>query len=90
MDEAPQQITQILEAVGAGYEQAAEQLLPLVYEGLRRLAAFKMSREAPARTFQPKPWRRRLGCESPASKTGIGIRAIIFYDLSRGHAADSG
>ncbi len=53
MDSAPEQVTQILEAVDAGDESAAEKLLPLVYEELRRLAAGKMAREAPGQTLQP-------------------------------------
>ena len=46
-------MTQVLEAVGAGEEQAAEKLLPLVYAELRRLAAAKMARESPGQTLQP-------------------------------------
>jgi len=53
MNDAPGQVTQILEAVGAGDAQAAEELLPLVYEELRRLAASKMAGEAPGQTLQP-------------------------------------
>jgi RNA polymerase sigma factor (TIGR02999 family) len=53
MDEAPEQITQILEAVGSGDEQAAERLLPAVYDALRRLAAARMANEAPGQTLQP-------------------------------------
>jgi RNA polymerase sigma factor (TIGR02999 family) len=53
MPPEPEQVTQILEAVGAGDSQAAEKLLPLVYEELRRLAAAKMANEAPGQTLQP-------------------------------------
>jgi RNA polymerase sigma factor (TIGR02999 family) len=52
MDDAPGQVTQILEAVGAGDAQVAEQLLPLVYEELRRLAAAKMAQQPPGQTLQ--------------------------------------
>jgi RNA polymerase sigma factor (TIGR02999 family) len=52
MNQASKDITQILDAVGAGDAQAAEQLLPLVYEQLRRLAAAKMAQEAPGKTLQ--------------------------------------
>jgi RNA polymerase sigma factor (TIGR02999 family) len=52
MGESAEQVTQILEAVGAGDEQAAERLLPLVYEELRRLAAVKMAQESPGQTLQ--------------------------------------
>ena len=38
-------VTRILDAIQAGDKQAAEQLLPLVYDELRRLAAQKMAEE---------------------------------------------
>ncbi len=53
MEPAPEHVTQILDAVGAGDAQAAEKLLPLVYDELRRLAAARMAREAPGQTLQP-------------------------------------
>jgi RNA polymerase sigma factor (TIGR02999 family) len=45
-------VTRILSAIEQGDPQAAEQLLPLVYDELRRLAASKMTREAPGQTLQ--------------------------------------
>jgi RNA polymerase sigma factor (TIGR02999 family) len=45
-------VTQILSAIEQGDPQAAEQLLPLVYEELRRLAARKMAQESPDHTLQ--------------------------------------
>jgi len=45
-------VTQLLEAVDRGQPQAAEELLPLVYEELRRLAAHKMANENPGQTLQ--------------------------------------
>jgi RNA polymerase sigma factor (TIGR02999 family) len=53
MGETAEQLTQILESVSAGDEHAAEKLLPLVYEALRRLAAARMASEAPGQTLQP-------------------------------------
>lgn len=47
------EITRILDRVQQGEPQAAEELLPLVYEELRKLAAFKMANEAPGQTLQP-------------------------------------
>jgi RNA polymerase sigma factor (TIGR02999 family) len=44
-------VTQILSAIERGDPSAAEQLLPLVYDELRRLAAAKLSREAPGQTL---------------------------------------
>ena len=46
------QVTQILSAIEQGDAQAAEQLLPLVYQELRRLAAQRLVREAPGQTLQ--------------------------------------
>jgi RNA polymerase sigma factor (TIGR02999 family) len=45
-------ITRILAAIEHGDPQAAEQLLPLVYEELRRLAAQKLAHEKPGQTLQ--------------------------------------
>jgi RNA polymerase sigma factor (TIGR02999 family) len=58
----------LLDAVDRGEPQAAEELLPLVYEELRRLAADKMAREKPDQTLQPtalvhEAWLRLLGPE---------------------------
>ena len=46
-------VTQILQAIEHGDAQAANDLLPLVYQELRRLAAHKMANEAPGQTLQP-------------------------------------
>ena len=46
-------VTRILEAMDRGEGHAAEQLLPLVYAELRRLAAHKMASENPGQTLQP-------------------------------------
>jgi RNA polymerase sigma factor (TIGR02999 family) len=46
-------VTQILSAIEQGDPHAAEQLLPLVYEELRRLAAQKLAGERPGQTLQP-------------------------------------
>ena len=45
-------ITRILNAIEQGNAKAADELLPLVYEELRRLAAQKMSHEPPGQTLQ--------------------------------------
>src|SRR5262245_13084698 len=44
-------VTQILDAIESGDTMAAEQLLPLVYDELRRLAAAQMAREQPGQTL---------------------------------------
>jgi RNA polymerase sigma factor (TIGR02999 family) len=45
------EVTRILSAIEAGDPQAAQQLLPLVYDELRRLAAAHMAREKPGQTL---------------------------------------
>ena len=45
-------VTRILSSIEQGDTHAAEQLLPLVYEELRKLAAQKMVQEAPGQTLQ--------------------------------------
>ena len=47
------EVTRILSALEQGDPHAAEQLLPLVYEELRKLAAQKRAQEAPGHTLQP-------------------------------------
>ena len=46
------EVTQILSGIEAGDPHAAEQLLPLVYDELRKLAAAKLAHEAPGQTLQ--------------------------------------
>lgn len=64
-------MTRILEAIQAGQTQAAEELLPLVYDELRRIAAAKMAQERPGQTLQPtalvhEAWLRLGGDAQPA------------------------
>jgi len=59
-------VTRLLDAVDRGEPQAAEELLPLVYEELRRLAAATMVADKPGQTLQPtalvhEAWLRLLG-----------------------------
>jgi RNA polymerase sigma factor (TIGR02999 family) len=61
-------VTSILSGAQQGDPKAAEELLPLIYDELRRLAAAKMAREAPGQTLQPtalvhEAW-LRLGAEA--------------------------
>jgi RNA polymerase sigma factor (TIGR02999 family) len=46
------EVTRVLSAIEQGDPRAAEQLLPLVYEELRKLAAKKLARESPGQTLQ--------------------------------------
>jgi len=62
-------VTRILARVKQGDSLAAEELLPLVYEELRRIAAFKMANELPGQTLQPtalvhEAWLRLTGDEN--------------------------
>jgi len=60
----------MLEGIEQGDPKAAEQLLPLLYDELRKLAAHKMAREAPGHTLQPtalvhEAWLRLGGHSQP-------------------------
>jgi RNA polymerase sigma factor (TIGR02999 family) len=64
------EVTRILDAIGQGDPKAGDELLPLVYDELRRLAAHKMSAESPAHTLQPtalvhEAWMRLAGPDQP-------------------------
>jgi RNA polymerase sigma factor (TIGR02999 family) len=59
-------VTQILDAIGRGDAKAADELLPLVYEELRKLAAARMLNESAGHTLQPtalvhEAWLRLAG-----------------------------
>jgi RNA polymerase sigma factor (TIGR02999 family) len=61
-------VTRILDAIGHGDAQAADKLLPLVYQELRKLAAAKMALEAQGQTLQPtalvhEAWLKLVGQE---------------------------
>src|SRR5215813_271635 len=51
-DPAARDVTQLLAAMGEGDQKAAGELLPLVYDELRKLAQARMARES-AQTLQP-------------------------------------
>ena len=63
-------VTRVIEAVQRGDPKAADELLPLVYEELRKLAASKMANEAAGNTLQPtalvhEAWLRLVGKDNP-------------------------
>jgi RNA polymerase sigma factor (TIGR02999 family) len=63
-------VTRILESIEHGDPTAADELLPLVYGELRKLATSKMANEAPNQTLQPtalvhEAWLRLVGDENP-------------------------
>ena len=73
-------VTQILHAIEQGNDKAADELLPLVYQELRRLAAHKMANEAPGHTLQPtalvhEAWLRLL---KPEEQARFENRAYFF------------
>lgn len=62
-------LTHILDALAHGDSTAADELLPLVYQELRKLAAHKMAGQAPGHTLQPtalvhEAWLRLAGNEA--------------------------
>jgi RNA polymerase sigma factor (TIGR02999 family) len=63
-------VTRILESIESGDPKAADRLLPLVYEELRKLASARMANEAPNQTLQPtalvhEAWLRLVGDKNP-------------------------
>src|SRR5438309_3827826 len=70
-------LTQILNAIEQGDPHAAEQLLPLVYDELRKLAAAKLIQEKPGQTLQAtalvhEAYLRLVGGEQPRDWDGRG------------------
>jgi DNA-directed RNA polymerase specialized sigma24 family protein len=90
------EVTQLLAAIERGQPQAAEALLPLVYDELRKLAAAKLAREKPGQTLQAtalvhEAYVRLVGPAGPAGPetngtgdTGSRPAAGTYWD-SRGH-----
>jgi RNA polymerase sigma factor (TIGR02999 family) len=73
-------VTHILSQIEAGDPQAAEKLLPLVYDELRKLAAVKLAREKPGQTLQAtalvhEAYLRLIG---PANQNGFDHRGHFF------------
>src|SRR5262245_57880666 len=70
-------VTQILNAIEHGDSHAADELLPLVYEELRKLAAARMAEEKTGQTLQPtalvhEAYVRLVGGEQPQDWNGRG------------------
>ena len=90
-----QQVTQLLAAWGGGDEAALKELMPLVYEELRRLARNCMARERPGHTLQTsalinEAYLRLVGQKNPhwqgrAHFFGIAARLMrqILVDYAR-------
>jgi len=101
MDDAPHtRITRLIDAAGAGDSSASDQLLPLVYDELRRLAAAHLSREPSGITLQPtalvhEAYLKLLGGEGVRWEGrghffGAAARAMrnILVDRARRRAAE--
>jgi RNA polymerase sigma factor (TIGR02999 family) len=70
-------VTQILSAIEAGDPKAAAELLPLVYDELRKLAAARLADEKPGQTLQPtalvhEAYVRLVGGDQPRDWDGRG------------------
>jgi RNA polymerase sigma factor (TIGR02999 family) len=102
-DPAAGEITVLLQRADAGDVQAAHEILPLVYEELRRLAAAKMTRETSEHTLQAtalvhEAWLRLGGDRQPQWKNRAhffaaaaeAIRRILIDNARRRHAQRHG
>ncbi len=96
-------VTRILEALGRGDTKAPDELLPLVYQELRTLAAEKMAHETPTQTLQPtalvhEAWLRLAGDEPPHfanhahffTAASEAMRRILIENARRKRAARHG
>jgi RNA polymerase sigma factor (TIGR02999 family) len=73
-------VTEILQSIAAGEPRAADRLIPLVYDELKRLAASKLARESPGHTLNAtalvnEAYLRLLG---PDQKLGFDNRGHFF------------
>jgi len=98
------EVTRLLEAIERGDSAAAQDLLPLVYDELRRLAAYKMAHEPPGQTLQPtalvhEAWLRVAGGEAGQHWQNRGhffaaaaeaMRRILIDNARRKHARRHG
>ena len=73
------EVTRLLDAAAAGDRQAAADLLPLVYDELRKLAAARMAQESPGHTLDPTALVHeaflKLGAERPFATRTDYLRA---------------
>lgn len=77
------EVTVLMERLQQGDGRAADELLPVVYEELRRLAASRLSREAAGQTLQPtalvhEAWLRLVGQGDPERRPEWNGRAHFF------------
>ena len=85
-------VTQLLSAIDAGDPKAADQLLPLVYGELRKLAVVRMANEKAGQTLQPtalvhEAWLKIAGDgnqQLSVVKTNLPSRVLIEPALPSG------
>lgn len=82
------EVTRLLDAIDKGETQAADQLLPLVYEELRKLAAVKMANEPAGLTLQPtalvhEAWLRLGGIDGQVWKCRAHFFAAAAESMRR-------
>ena len=88
------EVTRILSAIEQGDPRAAEQLLPLVYDELRRLAAQKLARETPGQTLQAtalvhEAYLRLVGRSAGGNGAGVEQPRALLRRGRRSDAADT-
>jgi RNA polymerase sigma factor (TIGR02999 family) len=96
-------VTRILSAIEQGDPKAPEQLLPLVYEELRKLAAQRLAQEPPGQTLQAtalvhEAYLRLIGSEPPSwngrghffSAAAEAMRRILIENARRKRAEKHG
>jgi len=66
------EVTRILDRVQHGDPKAAEELLPFVYDELRKLAAHKMANQAPGQTLQPTALVHEACLRLGGGRKGVG------------------
>src|SRR5690349_469867 len=81
-------VRKLLEAMDQGDPKAADELLPLVYEQLRQLAARKRALECPEEAWQPtglvqEAWRSLAGGQTLASRSRGQFFAIAAEAMRR-------
>ncbi len=97
------EVTRILQGISQGDPKAAGELLPLVYDELRKLAACKMAAELPGQTLQPtalvhEAWLRVAGNEQQQwnsrghffGAAAEAMRRILIDNARRKHALRHG
>lgn len=91
------EVTEIMHAIEAGDPSAADRLLPLVYDELRKLAAAQLAREEPGQTLQPtvlvhEAYLRLVGGANPEhwnsrghffAAAAVAIRRILIDNARR-------